>query len=125
MHQAGLRTRMRFAIIELFRRSNHRLQPLAIERPGPDLPAFTQEVDAMRGRPTATAKYQLQKRLRQSRMIDRELLIKDIIAELRQRLPIPVSDFKLQQPHAAFIAINSFPPVNEARPRKAARSRQR
>ena len=113
---------MRFAIIELFRRGNHRLQPLAIERPGPDLPPFTQEVDAMRGRLTATAKDQLQKRLRQSRMIDRELLIKDVIAELRQRLPIPVSNFKPQQPHAAFIAINSFPPVNEARARLPARA---
>lgn len=86
---------MRFAFVELSGRGRHGLQALAIKRPRSNLPAFAQEVDAIRGRLLVAAANQLQKRLRQARMVDGELLIEDVIAELRQRLPIPVSNFQL------------------------------
>jgi hypothetical protein len=116
MHQAELRTWTRSAFTKPFRRGDHGLQALAINRPGSDLPTFAQDVDAVYGWLAAVATDQLQKRLRQTRMIDGEPLIEEVIAELRQRLPIPVSNFQLQQPHAAFIGTKSFPLVNEAEP---------
>ncbi|HLG81464.1 MAG TPA: hypothetical protein VKY22_10635 [Bradyrhizobium sp.] len=114
MHQAELRPWTRVAFIQLSRRSDHRLQALAIQRPGPDLPAVAQDVDAVRSRLTA-ASDQLQQRLCQTAMIDGKLLIQEVIAQLRQRPPIPVSNFQLQQPHAALNGTKSFPPVNAAR----------
>jgi len=79
MHQAESHTRTRLAFTKFSRRGNDRLQALAIKRPGSDLPAFAQDVDAMRGR-LAAATDQLQKGLRQTRMIDGEPLIKEVIA---------------------------------------------
>ena len=86
MHQAEPWAWTRFAFVKLSRRSNRRLKALAIERPGSDLPAFAQDVDAMRGRLAATPD-QLQQRLRQTRMIDGKPLIQEVVAQLRQRLP--------------------------------------
>jgi hypothetical protein len=101
MHQTESHTRTRFAFTKLSRLGDDCLQALAIKRPRSDLAAFAQDVDAVRGRLAAAAD-QLQKRLRQSRMINGEILIEEVVAELRQRLPITVSNFKLQQRHAAF-----------------------
>ncbi|WP_156927982.1 hypothetical protein [Bradyrhizobium sp. Tv2a-2] len=102
MHEAETRLWTLFGCLELPRRGNHRLQAVAVERPKSDFPAFAQEVDAVRDLLSAAATDQLQERLRQTRVIDGKLLIKDVIAELRQQLPMPVSNFQLQQPHAAF-----------------------
>src|SRR6516164_3603034 len=120
MHQAEIPAWTRSAFTELLGCGHHCLQVLtiqvlAIKRPGSDLLTFPQEVDAMRGCLTAAATDQLQKRLRQTRMIDGELLIEEVIAKLRQRLPIPVSNFQLQQGHAACNGTKSFSPVNENR----------
>ncbi len=49
----------------------------------------------MHGVLRTTAADQLQQRLRQTRMIDGQILIEEVIAILRQRLPVLVSSFQL------------------------------
>jgi len=116
MHQAKPRSRLQLAFVKPSRCGHHRFQALAIQRPRTDLAAFAHDVDAMHGRRLAVAADQPQQRLRQTRMIDGKILIEEVVAILRQRLPMLVSYFQLQQPHAAFMGTKSFLPVNAAMP---------